>query len=105
MEVAWPFVGRAGELEQIDALVRAGRRAVVIAGPAGVGKTRLAAECLEVAASRGFFPLRVAATRAAASLPFGPFASLVPELAPGTDLLGVLRQQGGQPGRPRSRRP
>ncbi|MCA1846135.1 MAG: ATP-binding protein, partial [Actinobacteria bacterium] len=90
--MAWPLVGRAAELEQIGALIRAGRRAIVIAGPAGVGKTRLAAECLEVAASRGFVPLRVGATRAAANLPFGPFASLVPELAPGTDRLGVLRQ-------------
>jgi DNA-binding CsgD family transcriptional regulator len=90
--VAWPLVGRAPELKQVDRLIRAGGRAIVIAGPAGVGKTRLAAECLEVAASRGFVPLRVAATRAAANLPFGPFASLVPELAPGTDLLGVLRQ-------------
>ena len=90
--MAWPLVGREGELRQVDALIGAGRRAIVIAGPAGVGKTRLAAECLEGAASRGFVPLRVAATRAAANLPFGPFASLVPELAPGADLLGVLRQ-------------
>ena len=90
--MAWPLVGRAAELERVDALIGAGRRAIVIAGPAGVGKTRLAAECLEVAASRGFVPLRVAATRAAAGIPFGSFAALVPDLAPGTDLLGVHRQ-------------
>ena len=92
MDATWPLIGRAAELEQVDALIRTGRRSIVIAGPAGVGKTRLAAECLDVAASQGFAPLRVAATRAAANLPFGPFASLVPDLAPGTDLLGVLRQ-------------
>jgi DNA-binding CsgD family transcriptional regulator len=92
MDVAWPLVGRAVELEHITALIRAGQRAIVIAGPAGVGKTRLAAEGLAAAASEGFATLRVAATRAAAGLPFGPFASLVPDLAPGSDLLGVLRQ-------------
>ena len=90
--MTWPLVGRAAELEQVDALIRTGGRSIVIAGPAGVGKTRLAAECLEVATSHGFAPLRVAATRAAANLPFGPFASLVPDLAPGKDLLDVLRQ-------------
>ena len=92
MEVTWPLVGRAAELERITALIRAGQSAIVLAGPAGVGKTRLAAECLANAASQGFVPLRVAATRGAASLPFGAFASLLPDLAPGTDLLAVLRQ-------------
>jgi ATP/maltotriose-dependent transcriptional regulator MalT len=90
--VTWPLVGRTDELEQIDSLIRAEQRAIVIAGPAGVGKTRLAAESLEVAAGRGLVPLRIAATRASASLPLGTFASLVPDLAAGTDLLGMLRQ-------------
>ncbi|MDQ4030760.1 MAG: LuxR C-terminal-related transcriptional regulator, partial [Actinomycetota bacterium] len=36
-------------------------------------------------------PLRVSATQCAAGLPFGAFASLVPNLTPSTDLLEVLR--------------
>ncbi len=92
MEVTWPLVGRAAELEHVSTLLRAGRGAIVLAGPAGVGKTRLATECLAVAAAQGFVPLRVAATQGAAGLPFGAFASLVPDLVPSTDLLEVLRQ-------------
>jgi hypothetical protein len=57
-----------------------------------VGKTRLASECLSIAAAQGFVPLRVPATQGAAGLPFGAYAGLVPELAPGRDLLAVLRQ-------------
>lgn len=91
-EVIWPLVGRAAELEHVGTLLRAGRAAIVLAGPAGVGKTRLATECLAVAAAQGFVPLRVAATQGAASLPFGAFASLVPDLVPGTDRLEVLRR-------------
>src|SRR6267378_3881065 len=74
LHVTWPLTGRAAEVEQVTALLRTGRGAIVLAGPAGVGKTRLATECLAVAASQGFVPLRVAATQGAAGLPFGAFA-------------------------------
>jgi ATP/maltotriose-dependent transcriptional regulator MalT len=65
---------------------------MILAGPAGVGKTRLGSECLELAASKGSIPLRVAATQGAAGLPFGAFAHLVPDLAPSNDLLALLHQ-------------
>ena len=90
--LAWPLVGRAAELEWASRLLRGSRGAIVLAGPAGVGKTRLATECLGIAAARGFVPLRVTATQSAAGLPFGPYASLIPDLPPGTDLLEMLRQ-------------
>src|SRR6266550_2675807 len=83
MDLSWPLVGRAAELEQVSRLLRSGRGAAVLAGPAGVGKTRLATECLSVAAALGFVPLRVPATQGAAGLPFGAYAGLVPELQPG----------------------
>jgi DNA-binding CsgD family transcriptional regulator len=91
-EMGWPFVGRAAELERVTGLIRSGARAAILAGPAGVGKTRLGTECLAIANSEGFVPVRVAATQAAAGLPFGAFASFVPELAPGSALVEVLRQ-------------
>jgi DNA-binding CsgD family transcriptional regulator len=92
-ELRWPLVGRAAELKHVGALLRRGR-GVILAGPAGVGKTRLATECLAIAAAQGFATIQVAATQSAAGLPFGAFASLVPDLAPTTDLLEVLRQVG-----------
>jgi DNA-binding CsgD family transcriptional regulator/type II secretory pathway predicted ATPase ExeA len=92
MELTWPLVGRTEELRHVTDLIRGGRRAIVLAGPAGVGKTRLATECLAVAAAAGFVPLRVAATQGAASLPFGAFASLIPHVDPGSDRRQMLRR-------------
>jgi ATP/maltotriose-dependent transcriptional regulator MalT len=90
----WPLIGRVAELEWIEDLLRRGVGGVVLAGPAGVGKTRLGAEALALAIRRGFVPIQVAATQATASLPFGAFAPLLPDLAAGTDRTEVLRQVG-----------
>ena len=90
--LAWPLVGRATELERFTALLRAGEHALILAGPPGVGKTRLANECLAIAASEGFAPLRATATQGAAGLPFGAFASLLPDLVPDSNQAQVLRQ-------------
>jgi ATP/maltotriose-dependent transcriptional regulator MalT len=88
----WPLVGRTAELERVNRILAAGAGGVVLAGPAGVGKTRLATECLRLAAERDFVPVRVAGTQAARSLPFGAFAPFVPELAATADRADVLRQ-------------
>lgn len=69
MDVTWPLVGRSGELARVAGVLQGGGRAVLIAGEAGVGKTRLAAECLALAAEAGLVPLRIGATRAASGLP------------------------------------
>jgi DNA-binding CsgD family transcriptional regulator len=83
----WAFAGRADELRRLrDLVVRAGSGAVV-AGPSGVGKTRLAVECLALAERDGCATARVTATRAAAELPFG---ALAPLLAPEGDGPGVV---------------
>lgn len=91
-KVVWPLVGRSAELERVAERLRASPHAVVLAGPAGVGKTRLGTECLALAADKGFTPVRVAATQGAARLPFGAYASFVPDLVPGSDRPEVLRQ-------------
>jgi len=88
----WPLVGRAEELERIHGLLR--RRAtagVVLAGQAGVGKTRLLNEVVALAEAGGWWVERAVASRATASIPFGPFAHLV--TAPGgpPDLLAILQ--------------
>jgi len=66
--------------------------AFVLAGAPGVGKTRLASEAAKSAAGLGFITAQAVASRAAAAIPFGPFAPFLPEAgySPG-DLLGLLR--------------
>jgi DNA-binding CsgD family transcriptional regulator len=73
---AWPLTGRAEELNVIcDALDGGDECAgVVIAGNAGVGKTRLAREALAATARRGWVVRWVAGTGAAQSIPLGAFA-------------------------------
>lgn len=90
----WPFVGRATERAFVAQTLRAGQAGVVLSGPAGVGKTQLALEALRDAEQQqGCLPLWVVATRAAASIPFGPFAHLLPQLPVGSlDRLDLLRQ-------------
>ena len=69
--------------------------AYVLAGAAGVGKTRLAATAAESAVALGFSVARVVATRAATPIPFGPFAPFLPPAGQSTpDLLGLLRLAG-----------
>lgn len=92
IEGEWPLVGRAAELERVNQFLRSGEAAVVFAGPAGVGKTRLANEALDIARSFGFAPARVTATDAASTLPFGAFAPLLPDIAVGIDSADLLRR-------------
>lgn len=55
---------------------------VVLAGAAGVGKTRVGTECLGLALKAGYRTARVTATRAASGIPFGAFAPLLPPSLP-----------------------
>jgi DNA-binding CsgD family transcriptional regulator len=90
----FPLVGRGLELDRIvSAITGTGTRAFVLAGAAGVGKSRLAAEAAKAAAQLGHATAHVIATRSAASIPFGTFAAFLPSSeALHPELVGLLRQ-------------
>ncbi|MCU1393754.1 MAG: LuxR family transcriptional regulator fused with ATPase domain [Ilumatobacteraceae bacterium] len=77
----WPLVGRAQALDRFATILAAddsgAGRGIAFVGSAGVGKTRLAAGCVDLAAAAGYRIARVAGSRAAASIPFGAAASLL----------------------------
>ncbi|MFD2091507.1 LuxR C-terminal-related transcriptional regulator [Blastococcus deserti] len=79
MARAWPLVGRDSELAAIGASIRPGSRSrgLVLAGPAGVGKTRLAREALELAAHRGAATRWVCASASSRDIPLGAFADII----------------------------
>jgi hypothetical protein len=89
MAEPWPLVGREPELALFDT-VWASRRCqgVVIHGPAGIGKSRLAEECLARAIRTGFQSGRATASSPAAAVPLGAIAHLIP---PGLDLVDPVR--------------
>jgi DNA-binding CsgD family transcriptional regulator len=86
-----PLVGRASELELITtSRLRNEASGVVIEGPAGVGKSRLAREALDLAAAEGAFIEWVQATRSTATVSMGAVANLLQGVASETPL-GILR--------------
>jgi DNA-binding CsgD family transcriptional regulator len=87
---AWPLTGRSEELRTIDAAITASDvSGMLICGAAGVGKSRIAHEALESAASRGCETRWALATSSAQSLPLGAFASWAG--SEGTDNLQLVR--------------
>ncbi|HEV8167395.1 MAG TPA: AAA family ATPase, partial [Actinomycetota bacterium] len=94
MDITWPLVGRRAEVEVLSAvLADTPAGGVVLAGEAGVGKTRLAREALARAEAAGWEVEWLAATRAAASIPFGVVSHLLPPAERlGDDRLDTLRR-------------
>jgi AAA domain len=75
---SWPLVGRDAELA-VSARALRDRGGAVVAGAAGVGKTRLLREAETRARREGAQVERIAASRAAASVLLGAFAHLRPD--------------------------
>jgi DNA-binding CsgD family transcriptional regulator len=92
-----PLMCREAELGRIvERLEEPEAAAFVLAGAAGVGKTRLASEAAKVAAGLGFATARAVASRATASIPFGPFVPFLPQAGQSAEsMLGLLRQASG----------
>jgi DNA-binding CsgD family transcriptional regulator/tetratricopeptide (TPR) repeat protein len=98
------FVGRASELEQLEDALEAATsrrgRVVIVAGEAGVGKTRLLTEFEARARTHGARVLEGACLDlGAGALPYGPFVEVLRELVRSTEaarlpaLLGPARAE------------
>jgi DNA-binding CsgD family transcriptional regulator len=86
------LVGRDAELRAILNGLQAGSdRSVVIAGPAGAGKTRLAAEVAGQLRGSGLCSMHVAAMESLVDVPFGAFAVAMPQVDLSGALVDVLR--------------
>ena len=85
-------MGRSAELERITGARAEGRTAVVISGPAGVGKSRLAREALSAIERDGAVVGWVQATRSAATVPLGAFASVLPADVRSDDLFELMQR-------------
>ncbi len=80
----WSLVGREPERKAFTTVLdETGYNGFLLFGEPGVGKTRLAEECLAVAVGRGHAVGRAVATGAAAQIPLGAIAHLLPD---GVDL-------------------
>ena len=93
MPLQWPLVGRHEEVELFAATLDDPRaHGFVIHGLPGVGKTRLADQCLATADARGRFITRVTATEGLSTIPLGALAPRLPQGIgdEGLDLVKVL---------------
>ncbi len=76
-------LGRAAELEQLTAMLEAvgtGPRAVVVEGPAGIGKTTVWQAALQAARARSFTVLAARAAQTEATLPFAGLIDLLADV-------------------------
>ncbi|AFM19148.1 response regulator containing a CheY-like receiver domain and an HTH DNA-binding domain [Mycolicibacterium chubuense NBB4] len=90
MRLSWPIVGRSHELRTIEtALTTTDVSGVLLCGPTGVGKSRIAREALASAASRGCHTRWAVGTTSARGIPLGAFAAWAPSGA--SDTIALLR--------------
>lgn len=88
----WGFDARESEMATIAEVTGTDEGGcVVVAGPPGVGKTRLAREALRIAGSTGRPTGWAAGTRAAAVIPLGALAHLLPAVELGSSPLALLQ--------------
>ena len=93
MPADWPLVGRREELRTLSGVLSKRKpQSVILVGPAGVGKTRLARECVELAEAAGHCVVWIIGTPSASRAPLGALVPLLPVAGstPGTDNLADL---------------
>ncbi|GAB93097.1 AAA family ATPase, partial [Gordonia rhizosphera] len=90
MRLSWPMVGRTKEMRIVEAALSApAESGILISGPEGVGKSRIAREALSAVAAKGGGTRWTAGTSAARDIPLGAFSAWVP--AGVSDTVSVLQ--------------
>lgn len=83
MSREWPLLGRSEELRMVAAATRSDRtRGMVISGPAGVGKTRIAREAVAAAGPRSVLRHWIGGTDSARHIPLGAFVNVASTFGP-----------------------
>jgi DNA-binding CsgD family transcriptional regulator len=76
VRLTWPLTGRSEEQRLLESAVfESDAAGIVICGPAGVGKSRIAREVLKSAAARGCEARWIVGTSSARSIPFGALSA------------------------------
>jgi DNA-binding CsgD family transcriptional regulator/tetratricopeptide (TPR) repeat protein len=90
VRLSWPLVGRTGEMRTIEAAISASALSgILVCGPAGVGKTRIAREALSAAATQGCETRWTVGTPSARAIPLGAFTAWAPSGV--TDTVQLMR--------------
>lgn len=100
MGLTWPLSGRSGEMRAIEAALRAPDvSGVVLQGPTGVGRTRIARQVVSAARARGVDARWVVGAASATAVPLGALAAWAPPDAADTVhlLRGVIEALGAAP--------
>ncbi|HJT91902.1 MAG TPA: LuxR C-terminal-related transcriptional regulator [Mycobacterium sp.] len=81
----WPLIGRTEELAVIADATRPGverARGIVLSGPAGIGKTRVAREAVASCGPRNARRHWIVGTASTSSIPLGAFADIASDFGP-----------------------
>lgn len=82
--------GRTADLAAVDDFVVQRGAGLVLTGPAGVGKTRLAQEAMHLASDRDVTVVWIQATASAHDIPFGAIAAYLPPIERAPEVLPML---------------
>jgi DNA-binding CsgD family transcriptional regulator len=91
-DTGWNLTGREAERDVLIDAVAGSGPSVVISGAAGLGRTRLAREALAVAREAGRATQWVTGTSAAAAVPLGAMAHLIPPSRTALDPFALLQR-------------
>jgi DNA-binding CsgD family transcriptional regulator len=90
MRLSWPLIGRTEEMRTIEAAISAsGSAGILVCGPEGVGKSRVARDALSAAASQGCEARWTVGASSARAIPLGAFTAWAPSGV--TDTVQLLR--------------